>query len=86
MRARIFENTYKTLKSGGLFILQGYTPKQLDYKTGGPSLIEHLYTEEMIRDLAKQFEILELVSYEKALSEGPRHTGMSALLGLVAQK
>jgi len=86
MRARIFENAYKTLKSGGLFILQGYTPKQLDYKTGGPSLIEHLYTEEMIRDLAKQFEILELVSYEKALSEGPRHTGMSALLGLVAQK
>ena len=86
MRVRIFENAYKTLKSGGLFILQGYTPKQLDYKTGGPSLIEHLYTEEMIRDLAKQFEILELVSYEKALSEGPRHTGMSALLGLVAQK
>jgi len=86
MRARIFENAYKTLKSGGLFILQGYTPKQLDYKTGGPSLIEHLYTEEMIRDLAKQFEILELVSYEKALSEGPRHTGMSALLGFVAQK
>ena len=86
MRARIFENTYKTLKSGGLFILQGYTPKQLDYKTGGPSLIEHLYTEEMIRDLAIQFEILELVSYEKALSEGPRHTGISALLGLVAQK
>jgi 2-polyprenyl-3-methyl-5-hydroxy-6-metoxy-1,4-benzoquinol methylase len=86
MRARIFENTYKTLKSGGLFILQGYTPKQLDYKTGGPSLIEHLYTEEMIRDLAIRFEILELVSYEKALSEGPRHTGISALLGLVAQK
>jgi hypothetical protein len=58
----------------------------LEYKTGGPSLIEHLYTEEMIRDLTKDFKILELVSYEKELSEGPRHTGMSALLGLVAQK
>jgi SAM-dependent methyltransferase len=86
MRARIFEQTYKTLKPGGLFILQGYTPKQLVYKTGGPSLIEHLYTEELIRDLAKEFEILELVSYEKELSEGPRHTGMSAILGLVARK
>ena len=86
MRARIFQQTYKTLKPGGLFILQGYTPKQLEYKTGGPSLIEHLYTEEMIRDLAKDFKILELVSYEKELSEGPRHTGMSAILGLVAKK
>ena len=86
MRARIFEQTYKTLKPGGLFILQGYTPKQLEYKTGGPSLIEHLYTEGLITDLVKDFKILELVSYEKELSEGPRHTGMSALLGLVAQK
>ena len=86
MRERIFQKTYEALKLGGLFILQGYTPKQLVYKTGGPSLIEHLYTEELIRDLAKDFEILELVSYEKELSEGPRHTGMSALLGLVAKK
>ncbi len=86
MRERIFKNVYATLKPGGVFILQGYTPKQLDYKTGGPSLIEHLYTEELMQDLASNFEILELVSYEKELSEGPRHTGMSALLGLVARK
>jgi SAM-dependent methyltransferase len=86
MRERIFQKTFETLKPGGIFILQGYTPKQLDYKTGGPSLIEHLYTEELISDLAKEFEIRELVSYEKELSEGPRHTGMSAILGLVAQK
>ena len=86
MRTRIFQQAYKATKPGGLFILQGYTPKQLDYKTGGPSLIEHLYTEELIRDLSKEFQILELVSYEKELSEGPRHTGMSALLGLVARK
>jgi len=44
MRARIFQKTYEALKPGGIFILQGYTPKQLEYKTGGPSLIEHLYT------------------------------------------
>ncbi len=86
MRERIFQKTYEALKPGGIFILQGYTPKQLECKTGGPSLIEHLYTEELIRDLAKDFNILELQSYERELSEGPRHTGMSALLGLVARK
>ena len=86
MRARIFKQAHAALKQGGIFILQGYTPKQLEYKTGGPSLIDHLYTEEMIRDLAKDFEILELSVYEKELSEGARHTGMSALLGLTAKK
>jgi SAM-dependent methyltransferase len=86
MRARIFKQVHQALKPGGLFILQGYTPKQLEYKTGGPSLIEHLYTEEMIRDLSHGFEILELQCYEKELSEGDRHTGMSALLGMVAKK
>ena len=86
MRAIIFQQVHQTLKSGGLFILQGYTPKQLEYKTGGPSLIEHLYTEEMIRELSQDFEVLELQCYEKELSEGARHTGMSALLGMVAKK
>ena len=86
MRERIFQKTYEALKPGGLFILQGYTPKQLEYKTGGPSLIEHLYTEEMIRDLIQDFDVRELTVYEKDLSEGARHTGMSALVGLVAQK
>ena len=86
MRKRIFAKTYESLKPGGIFILQGYTPKQLEYKTGGPSLIEHLYTEEMMRGLAKDFSILELCSYERELSEGPRHSGMSAILGLVARK
>jgi cyclopropane fatty-acyl-phospholipid synthase-like methyltransferase len=86
MRSRIFKQVYQTLKPGGIFILQGYTPKQLEYKTGGPSLIDHLYTEAMIRDLAKDFEILDLCCYEKVLSEGARHTGMSALLGLTAKK
>ena len=86
MRERIFQKTYETLKLGGIFILQGYTPKQLEYKTGGPSLIEHLYTEELIRDLTKDFKILELDTYEQELNEGARHAGMSALLGLVAKK
>jgi 2-polyprenyl-3-methyl-5-hydroxy-6-metoxy-1,4-benzoquinol methylase len=86
MRERIFQQIHKALKPGGILILQGYTPKQLEYKTGGPSLIEHLYTEEMIRDLTKEFEMLDLRCYEQELNEGARHAGMSALLGLVAKK
>jgi cyclopropane fatty-acyl-phospholipid synthase-like methyltransferase len=86
MRPRLFAQMASTLRPGGLLIIQGYTPKQLEFKTGGPSILDHLYTEEMIRNLIGDLEPLDLCLYEKELSEGPKHTGMSALLGLVARK
>jgi 2-polyprenyl-3-methyl-5-hydroxy-6-metoxy-1,4-benzoquinol methylase len=86
MRARLFAQMISTLRPGGVLIIQGYTPKQLVFKTGGPSILEHLYTEDMIRDLIGDLEPVDLCVYEKVLSEGPKHTGMSALLGLVARK
>ena len=86
MRTRLFAQMASTLRPGGLLILQGYTPKQLDFKTGGPSILEHLYTEEMIRGLIGKLEVIDLRVYEEILSEGSKHTGMSALLGLVARK
>ena len=86
MRVRLFAQMVSTLRPGGLLIIQGYTPKQLEFKTGGPSIFEHLYTEAMIRNLIGDLEPVDLCVYEKVLSEGPKHTGMSALLGLVARK
>ena len=86
MRTRLFANCIRTLKQGGILILQGYTPKQLEFKTGGPPRIEHLYTETMLCDYFGTMDILELESYEAFISEGARHTGMSALTGMVARK
>jgi cyclopropane fatty-acyl-phospholipid synthase-like methyltransferase len=86
MRTRLFAQMASTLRPGGVLIVQGYTPKQLDFKTGGPSILEHLYTEDMIRNLIGDLEPIDLCLYETELSEGPKHTGMSALLGLVARK
>ncbi len=86
MRIRLFAQMASILKPGGVLIIQGYTPKQLEFKTGGPSILEHLYTEDMIRTLIGDLDPVDLCLYEKELSEGPKHTGMSALLGLVARK
>ena len=86
MRSRLFKNIVRTLKSGGVLVLLGYTPKQLEYKTGGPSLIEHLYTEQMLLEEFSSMHILELESWEGLLNEGLRHSGMSALLGMVVRK
>jgi len=48
-RERIIEGIRRALKPGGTLILQGYTPKQVEYGTGGPSNPANLYTEADLR-------------------------------------
>lgn len=86
MRARLFSNMIASLKPGGIVLLQGYTPKQLEYRTGGPPEISHLYTPEMLRESFAALNISELHAYEEVMKEGSRHQGMSALLGMVAHR
>lgn len=86
MRRRLFANMAATLKPGGHLIVQGYTPKQLDYKTGGPGLLENLYTADMMRAAFGALEIIDLREYDAVLAEGTQHVGPSALLGMVARK
>lgn len=76
----------QALKSGGLLLLQGYTPKQLEYRTGGPSNIDNLYTAEDLRHDFGTLEILHLLEHDDEIREGPGHSGMSALVDLVARK
>lgn len=86
MRARLFANIKRCLKPGGTLVLQGYTPKQLDYKTGGPPLIGHLYTEALLREAFDDLDLVLMREYEDVLSEGSGHSGRSALIGLVARR
>ena len=86
MRERQFANIRRCLKPGGVLILLGYTPKQLQYKTGGPGIESHLYTEALLRQAFAGWELLSLREYEAELKEGSRHAGPSALIGLVARK
>lgn len=85
-RDHIIRNIQKSVKLGGLVFVHGYTPKQLEYKTGGPSNIENLYTLENLSTLFRDFDILELKEYKVALDEGAGHKGMSALIDLVARR
>lgn len=86
VRERMFEGIKRCLKPGGLLLLQGYTPRQLEYKTGGPSQAENLYTEAMLRAAFADVEILQLREHDDFISEGTGHHGMSALIDLVARK
>jgi 2-polyprenyl-3-methyl-5-hydroxy-6-metoxy-1,4-benzoquinol methylase len=86
LREQMFAGIRHCLMPGGLLLLQGYTPRQLEYKTGGPSQAENLYTEALLRKAFGDMEIVHLREHDDQVSEGAGHSGMSALIDLIARK
>ena len=77
-RARKWAGMRKALKPGGLLIVQGYTPKQLQYGTGGPKQIENLYTRDMLVKAFGDFHDVKIVEEELRVARrhvARRHVG-----------
>ncbi len=85
-RDPVFAGMKGAVKPGGLFLLEGYRPEQVDYRTGGPPRREHMYTREWLESQFADWDILELKTYDAIIREGQGHNGMSALIDLVARK
>jgi hypothetical protein len=68
------------------FSSSSYTPKQLEYATGGPKQRENLYTSAMLEREFGDLRHLTIVEEERELREGASHAGMSAVIGLTARK
>ena len=76
----------QAVKPGGLLFLQGYTPKQLEFRTGGPSTADNLYTADLLHEWFADWESVSLHEHEDTIEEGTAHVGRSALIDLVARK
>jgi SAM-dependent methyltransferase len=85
-QARMFDGMTRALKPGGLLLLEGYGVKQLEYRTGGPSDAERLYTRERLERAFAGFASLDIREYDAEIGEGDAHVGMSALVDLVGRK
>jgi SAM-dependent methyltransferase len=85
-RQRIFDAIKTALKPGGLLLMQGYRPEQLDYRTGGPSQVENLYTTALLEDSFGDFASVEINEHDSMVDEGGGHAGMSALIDFVGRK
>jgi SAM-dependent methyltransferase len=85
-RAMKWTGMRRSLKPGGLIIIQGYTPKQLSYGTGGPKQEENLYTRAMLESAFGDFRDMKIVEEEREIHEGTSHGGMSAVINFTARK
>ncbi|MGM0742042.1 MAG: SAM-dependent methyltransferase [Pseudomonadota bacterium] len=85
-RPGLFAGMKRSVAPGGLMLLHGYTPKQVEYGTGGPPNPENMYTGDLLRDSFAGWEIVLCESYERDIREGSGHAGRSALIDFVARR
>ncbi len=83
-RTQVFGSIRRAIRPGGLILIEGYGPRQLGYGTGGPKILENLYTPAVLAEAFGDFSEVHLDAYDTEVSEGAGHSGMSSLVDLVA--
>jgi hypothetical protein len=58
----------------------------LQYKSGGPSEPDRLYTRALLEEAFADFSSIDIKEYDVELNEGMRHVGMASLVDLVGRK
>jgi SAM-dependent methyltransferase len=86
LRATMLRQMVEALRPGGILLLHGYAPRQVGYGTGGPPNASHMYTVELLQQSFSEMEILRLEDYDAHVDEGEGHSGISALVDLIARK
>lgn len=86
LRERVHRASVVGLRPGGVFLLEAYTPKQLELKTGGPPARPMLFElEELRRELAG-LDLQRAVEREREIHEGAYHRGVGAVVQIVGVK
>lgn len=89
IRIKLHEQVQRALKKGGLFILEGFSPRQpqMSGMGGPPPSQKELFMS--LSSLRKELHTLEWMTaqeVERALSEGEHHEGLCAVVQIVGLK
>ncbi|WP_019624812.1 SAM-dependent methyltransferase [Thioalkalivibrio thiocyanoxidans] len=86
IRRRLHAETVAALRPGGTFILEAYTPAQLERGTGGPPVADLMMTRSALIEELDGLEFQEAVECERDVIEGRFHTGRGAVVQILAHK
>lgn len=82
----LYKKIQAGLKSGGLFLLEHYTPRQLQFRTGGPPTEDLLTTLSDLKNSLPSFKVLIGKEIDREIHEGRGHVGKSAVVQFVGKK
>ena len=82
----IQEPDASTGKPGGVFLLEAYTPAQIQHGTGGGKSEEVMQTAASLRAELPGLDFVHLVELERDVVEGVFHTGLGAVVQAIGVK
>ncbi|ATJ84520.1 SAM-dependent methyltransferase [Halomonas beimenensis] len=85
-RPHLHRQVARTLRPGGLLMLEAYTPDQVPRDTGGPDTPDRTPTAAELDAAFADFEILLSREIERDVQEGKGHTGPGAVVQFIARK
>ena len=86
LRQEVHRRCVKGLRDNGVFLLEAYTPLQLEYKTGGPPVAEMMVDMRSLRSELNGLEFLHLQECVREIHEGEFHNGSGAVVQALAIK
>lgn len=86
VRKDLLRRVVAALRPGGVFIMEAYSPAQLNFGTGGPSSVELLVPLSELKNELAGLRLDHAVEVERAVIEGKLHSGRAAVVQIVATK
>ena len=86
LRKKIHKGVVTGLRKGGSFLLEAYTPKQLEFGTGGPPAAEFMMDLATLREELAGLKIVHGVEVIRNVVEGINHTGMGSVVQVLAER
>jgi len=86
LRARVLALAVAALRPGGLLLLEGYTPRQLELDSGGPPNAALLMEPEQLEQELRGLDLEILRECRRPVEEGRYHRGESAVVQVRGRK
>jgi SAM-dependent methyltransferase len=86
LRKVLYPKVVQGLKPNGVFVLEGFSPQQLQYNTGGPKDLDLL---PILGALKEELELLDWEisqEVERELKEGRYHQGKAAVIQMLGRR
>ncbi len=86
LRARVYRQAVTGLRPGGVLVVEAYTPRQLDFGTGGPRVPDLLVPRAVLEEELAGLDFVLSQDAERDVVEGRYHHGPAAVVQVVARK
>jgi SAM-dependent methyltransferase len=80
IRQSLYKRLQLAIKPEGVFLLEGYRPEQLTYKTGGPPVASMMTSKQTLIEELPEFKFAHLESIDRVVNEGINHNGLGAVV------